>query len=157
MRKPVFGDNGSGMHCHQSIWENGKPLFYDETGYAQLSDLARWYIGGLLAHAPALLAFTNPTLNSYHRLVPGFDPWVFGPGTSDTRLIAPERRALATKGSNLVIRGGIVTGTWRIRGSDLAVSWFDESGPAPAAELEHEAQRLSHLQGQKLQLSPTRS
>ena len=58
MPKPVFGDNGSGMHCHQSIWENGKPLFYDETGYAQLSDLARWYIGGLLAHAPALLAFT---------------------------------------------------------------------------------------------------
>ena len=73
MPKPVFGDNGSGMHCHQSIWENGKPLFYDETGYAQLSDLARWYIGGLLAHAPALLAFTNPTINSYHRLVPGFE------------------------------------------------------------------------------------
>ena len=61
------------LHCHQSIWENGKPLFYDETGYAQLSDLARWYIGGLLAHAPALLAFTNPTINSYHRLVPGFE------------------------------------------------------------------------------------
>ena len=51
MPKPVFGDNGSGMHCHQSIWENGEPLFYDETGYAQLSDLARWYIGGLLARA----------------------------------------------------------------------------------------------------------
>lgn len=73
MPKPVFGDNGSGMHVHSSIWNQGKPLFYDEHGYAQLSDIARWYIGGLLAHAPALLAFTNPTTNSYHRLVPGFE------------------------------------------------------------------------------------
>ena len=73
MPKPIFGDNGSGMHCHQSIWNDGKPLFYDENGYAQLSDVARWYIGGLLKHAPALLAFTNPTVNSYHRLVPGYE------------------------------------------------------------------------------------
>lgn len=73
MPKPIFGDNGSGMHCHQSIWNEGKPLFYDENGYAGLSDLARWYIGGLLKHAPALLAFTNPSVNSYHRLVPGFE------------------------------------------------------------------------------------
>jgi glutamine synthetase len=73
MPKPVFGDNGSGMHCHQSIWKDGVPLFYDELGYAGLSDMARWYIGGLLAHAPALLAFTNPTVNSFHRLVPGFE------------------------------------------------------------------------------------
>ena len=73
MPKPVFGDNGSGMHCHQSIWNDGKPLFYDENGSAQLSDVARWYIGGLLKHAPALLAFTNPTINSFHRLVPGFE------------------------------------------------------------------------------------
>ncbi|MDR0990526.1 MAG: type I glutamate--ammonia ligase [Propionibacteriaceae bacterium] len=71
--KPIFGDNGSGMHVHQSLWENGKPLFYDEAGYGGLSDMARWYIGGLLAHAPSLLAFTNPTTNSYHRLVPGFE------------------------------------------------------------------------------------
>ena len=73
MPKPIFGDNGSGMHTHQSLWLGDKPLFYDETGYAQLSDLARHYIGGLLAHAPSLLAFTNPSLNSYHRLVPGFE------------------------------------------------------------------------------------
>ncbi|CAL8973895.1 MAG: type I glutamate--ammonia ligase [Actinobacteria bacterium] len=73
MPKPIFGDNGSGMHVHQSIWKNGQPLFYDEAGYANLSDLARWYIGGLLHHAPAVLAFTNPTVNSYHRLVPGFE------------------------------------------------------------------------------------
>jgi glutamine synthetase len=73
MPKPIFGDNGSGMHCHQSLRANGEPLFYDESGYAGLSDLARYYIGGLLAHAPSLLAFTNPTVNSYHRLVPGFE------------------------------------------------------------------------------------
>ncbi len=73
MPKPVFGDNGSGMHCHQSLWSNGEPLFYDEKGYAGLSDMARWYIGGLLKHAAAVLAFTNPTVNSYRRLVKGFE------------------------------------------------------------------------------------
>jgi glutamine synthetase len=73
MPKPLFGDNGSGMHCHQSLWKDGEPLFYDELGYAGLSDIARWYIGGLLHHAPSLLAFTNPTVNSYHRLVPGYE------------------------------------------------------------------------------------
>ncbi|WP_221584471.1 type I glutamate--ammonia ligase [Microbacterium sp. G2-8] len=73
MPKPIFGDNGSGMHTHQSLWLDGKPLFFDEQGYAQLSDVARWYIGGLLKHAPAVLAFTNPTINSYHRLVKGFE------------------------------------------------------------------------------------
>ncbi len=73
MPKPLMGDNGSGMHTHQSLWNDGKPLFYDEAGYGGLSDLARWYIGGILKHAPALLAFTNPSINSYHRLVAGFE------------------------------------------------------------------------------------
>ncbi|WP_417562483.1 type I glutamate--ammonia ligase [Microbacterium sp.] len=73
MPKPLYGDNGSGMHTHQSLWQDGKPLFYDEKGYAGLSDIARWYIGGILKHAAAVLAFTNPTLNSYHRLVKGFE------------------------------------------------------------------------------------
>jgi len=73
MPKPIFQDNGSGMHTHQSLWTDGVPLFYDEAGYAGLSDLGRWYIGGLLAHAPALTAFTNPTTNSYRRLVPGYE------------------------------------------------------------------------------------
>ena len=73
MPKPLFGDNGSGMHCHQSLWKNGVPLFADERGYGGLSDMARWYIGGLLEHAPSLLAFTNPSINSFHRLVPGFE------------------------------------------------------------------------------------
>jgi glutamine synthetase len=73
MPKPVFQDNGSGMHTHQSLWKGGEPLFYDEAGYAGLSDIGRWYIGGLLAHAPAILAFSNPTTNSYKRLVPGYE------------------------------------------------------------------------------------
>jgi len=73
MPKPIFGDNGSGMHTHQSLWRNDENLMWDETGYAQFSDLGRWYIGGLLHHASALLAITNPTTNSYRRLVPGYE------------------------------------------------------------------------------------
>jgi glutamine synthetase len=72
MPKPIFGDNGSGMHVHQSLWKKDKPLFYGNK-YANLSDIALWYIGGLLKHAPALLAITNPITNSYRRLVPGFE------------------------------------------------------------------------------------
>ena len=73
MPKPLFGDNGSGMHVHQSLWKGDTPLFYDENGYALLSETARHYIGGLIAHAPALLALCAPTTNSYRRLVPGFE------------------------------------------------------------------------------------
>lgn len=73
MPKPIFGDNGSGMHVHSSMWKGDTNLFYDANGYGGLSDTARYYIGGILAHAPALLAFTNPSMNSYHRLVPGFE------------------------------------------------------------------------------------
>lgn len=73
MPKPVFGDNGSGMHVHSSIWKGGKNVFFDASGYAQLSDTAKYYIGGLLKHAPSLLALTNPTTNSFRRLVPGYE------------------------------------------------------------------------------------
>ncbi len=73
MPKPIFQDNGSGMHTHQSLWNGEENLFWDEVGYAQFSDTGRYYIGGLLAHAPALLAFCAPTTNSYRRLVPGYE------------------------------------------------------------------------------------
>jgi len=73
MPKPIFGDNGSGMHTHQSLWSNEKPLFFDADGYAGISQMARYYIGGILTHAPALLAIAAPTTNSYKRLVPGFE------------------------------------------------------------------------------------
>ncbi|MFA7228821.1 MAG: type I glutamate--ammonia ligase [Melioribacteraceae bacterium] len=72
MPKPIYGDNGSGMHVHSSLWLKGKPLF-SGGGYAGLSDMALYFIGGLLKHAPSLLAITNPTTNSYKRLVPGYE------------------------------------------------------------------------------------
>jgi glutamine synthetase len=72
MPKPLFGDNGSGMHVHQSIWKGERPLFAGD-GYAGSSEFMRYYIGGLLKHAPALLAICAPTVNSYRRLVPGFE------------------------------------------------------------------------------------
>ncbi|HEY3419770.1 MAG TPA: type I glutamate--ammonia ligase [Methanomassiliicoccales archaeon] len=73
MPKPLFGDNGTGMHVHQSLGKKGENLFYDAKGYAQLSQTAMYYIGGLLAHSAALLALTSPSTNSYRRLVPGFE------------------------------------------------------------------------------------
>jgi glutamine synthetase len=73
MPKPLFGDNGSGMHVHSSLWKGDTNVFYDEKGYAGLSQTAIYYIGGLLKHAPALLALTSPTTNSFRRLVPGFE------------------------------------------------------------------------------------
>jgi glutamine synthetase len=72
MPKPLYGDNGSGMHTHISLWKNGEPLFAG-SGYAGLSEIAMYAMGGILRHAPALLAFTNPSTNSYKRLVPGYE------------------------------------------------------------------------------------
>ncbi len=73
MPKPLYGDNGSGMHVHMSIWKDGKNMFYKEGQYANLSDMARHYIGGVLANARTVAAFTNPSTNSYKRLIPGFE------------------------------------------------------------------------------------
>ncbi len=73
MPKPIFQDNGSGMNTHQSLWKGGKNLFYGKGGYADISDMCKHYIGGILKHAPALLAFIAPSTNSYRRLVPGYE------------------------------------------------------------------------------------
>ncbi len=73
MPKPLFGDNGSGMHVHSSLWKGDTNVFYDAAGYAGLSQAAKYYIGGVLKHAPALLALTSPTTNSFRRLVPGYE------------------------------------------------------------------------------------
>jgi glutamine synthetase len=73
MPKPIFEENGSGMHTHMSLWKDGETIMYDADGYALLSEVARHCVGGLLAHAPALLAFCAPTTNSYKRLVPGYE------------------------------------------------------------------------------------
>ncbi len=73
MPKPLFQDNGTGMHVHQSLWKDGIPLFFEQDGYASLSQMALWYIGGILKHAPAILGIAAPTTNSYRRLVPGYE------------------------------------------------------------------------------------
>ena len=77
MPKPLFGDNGSGMHTHQSLWKKEKNVFFDPKGYALISQIGKYYIGGLLKHAPALMAFCAPTTNSYKRLVPGYEAPVY--------------------------------------------------------------------------------
>ena len=84
MPKPIFGEAGSGLHVHMHLFKDGKPLFYDENGYSQLSETAHYFIGGLLTHARALCAFTNPSTNSYKRLIPGYEaPVTIGYATSN--------------------------------------------------------------------------
>ncbi len=84
MPKPIFGEAGNGMHVHMHLFKDGKPLFYDAKGYSQLSKTALYFIGGLLKHAPALCGFTNPSTNSYKRLIPGYEaPVTIGFATSN--------------------------------------------------------------------------
>lgn len=87
------------------------------------------------------------------RLLPGFDPWVFAPGTADTRLLAPARRTLATRGAQLAIKGGVVSGTWRLHRDEVVVTWFGEAGPPPPAALERETERLGRIRARHLSLT----
>jgi glutamine synthetase len=106
MPKPLFGDNGSGMHVHQSIFNGDSPLFYDKNGYANLSEMALHYIGGILHHAPALIAITNPSTNSFKRLVPGYEApvnLVFSKGNRSAAIRIPIA-AVTPKGCRIEFR-----------------------------------------------------
>lgn len=105
MPKPLFGDNGSGMHTHQSLWSSDTPVFYGN-GYGNLSETARYYIGGILTHAPALLALTNPSTNSYKRLVPGYEApvnLVFSKGNRSAAVRIPVA-VVSPKGARIEFR-----------------------------------------------------
>jgi glutamine synthetase len=106
MPKPLFGDNGSGMHVHQSIFKEGEPLFYEKGAYANLSKTALYYIGGILYHAPALIALTNPSTNSFKRLVPGYEApvnLVFSKGNRSAAIRIPVA-AVTPKGCRIEFR-----------------------------------------------------
>jgi glutamine synthetase len=106
MPKPLFGDNGSGMHTHQSLFNGDTPLFYEEGAYANLSETAMYYIGGILYHAPALIAITNPSTNSYKRLVPGYEApvnLVFSKGNRSAAIRIPVA-AVTPKGARIEFR-----------------------------------------------------
>ncbi len=106
MPKPIVGDNGSGMHVHQSLFNGDTPLFYERGGYANLSQLALYYIGGILYHAPALIALTNPSTNSFKRLVPGYEApvnLVFSKGNRSAAIRIPVA-AVTPKASRIEFR-----------------------------------------------------
>ncbi len=112
MPKPLFGDNGSGMHVHQSIFNGGTPLFYEKGNYANMSELAMYYIGGILYHAPAIIAFTNASTNSYKRLVPGYEApvnLVFSKGNRSAAVRIPIA-AVSPKGARIEFRTPDATG-----------------------------------------------
>jgi len=106
MPKPLFGDNGSGMHVHSSIFDGDSPLFYEKGAYANLSPMAMHYIGGILHHAPALIALTNPSTNSFKRLVPGYEApvnLVFSKGNRSAAIRIPVA-AVTPKGCRIEFR-----------------------------------------------------
>ncbi len=106
MPKPLFGDNGSGMHVHQSIFNDGSPLFYEKGAYANLSQMALYYVGGILHHAPSLIALTNPSTNSFKRLVPGYEApvnLVFSKGNRSAAVRIPIA-AVTPKGCRIEFR-----------------------------------------------------
>lgn len=155
-------------------------LYLGAYGPATIENLTYWFVEGLGVPRQRLLAWladlgseieevtldTKPAYvlaaslkglraakaNDAIGLLPGYDPWIMGPGTADAWMIAPARRALATRGGNLVTQGGVVAGTWRIRKADLTVTWFKEGGAPPAATLQAQAERIGHIVGRELNL-----
>ncbi len=134
MPKPIYDDNGNGMHCHMSLWKDGKPLFAGDE-YAGMSKMALHYIGGILAHAPALCAFTNPTINSYRRLVPGFE--------------APVNLAYSSRNRSASVR--IPTYSQSPKAKRLEARFPDSSGNAYLA---FSAMLMAGLDGIQKQIDP---
>jgi len=127
MPKPLFGDNGSGMHVHQSIFNGDEPLFYEKGAYANLSDTALHYIGGILFHAPALIAITNPSTNSFKRLVPGYEApvnLVFAKGNRSAAVRIPIA-AVSPKGCRIEFRTPDSTGNPYLAFSAMLMAGLD--------------------------------
>lgn len=135
MPKPLFGHNGTGMHCHQSLWKEGVPLFYDQAGYAGMSKLGMHYIAGILEHAPAILALAAPTTNSYKRLTPGYE--------------APVVRAYSKRNRSAAIRIPVYDQT--PAGTRIE---FRSADAAANPYLAFSAMLLAGLDGIKRQLEP---
>jgi glutamine synthetase len=135
MPKPIFEENGSGMHVHQSLWKDGEPLMHSPDGYANLSDLARHYVGGLLIHAPALMAFCAPTTNSYRRLVPGYE--------------APVNLVYSARNRSACIRVPMYHGTPKAKRIE-----FRSPDPTANPYLAFSALMLAGLDGIKRQIDP---
>eukprot|EP00920_Eleutheroschizon_duboscqi_P039364 GHVT01094746.1.p1 GENE.GHVT01094746.1~~GHVT01094746.1.p1 ORF type:complete len:412 (-),score=43.35 GHVT01094746.1:715-1872(-) len=129
MPKPISGANGSGMHCHMSLWKEGKNLFFDKNGdYAKLSKTALYYIGGLIRHAPAVLAFSNSTVNSYKRLVPGFEAPVnlaFSTGNRSAAIRIPACDMDVPKAKRLEFRCSDAAGSPYLTYSALLMAGLD--------------------------------
>jgi glutamine synthetase len=140
MPKPIYGDNGSGMHVHLSLWNADTPLMYDEGGYAGLSEVALHFIAGILEHAPALAALTNPTFNSYRRLVKGFEAPVNLAVSESNRsaIIRIPGFATTPKSKHFEYRGPDATANPYLAFSGLMMAGLDgvkkKLGPPPTTE-----------------------
>ncbi len=135
MPKPLFMDNGSGMHTHQSLWKNGKNVFYDPKNYGLISDTTRYYIGGLLKHAPALCGLIAPSTNSYRRLVPGYE--------------APINLVYSLRNRSACIRIPVYSTSEKARRLE-----FRTPDPSCNAYLSFSAQLMAGLDGVKNKIEP---
>ena len=154
MPKPIFNDNGSGMHVHQSLWKAGQPLFFGEGTDANLSQTARWYIGGILKHAPSFLAFTNPTTNSYKRLVPGFEApvnLVYSEGNRSAAVRIPltgpnpKAKRLEFRSGDALANPYLAFSAMMMAGIDGIKNQIDPGAPTNEDLFELSAERLSAI------------